>query len=1136
MMTDTVKNSHSKGLTSLLITQFFGAFNDNVFKLAISLLALRLAADKGEGASYISLATAIFVMPFLLFSPYGGWLADRFSKTHVIRSLKVLELGILVAGAYCLFTHHLTWLWALLFLMGLHSALFGPSKYGILPELLPLNDLSKGNGYLQFWTFMAIIAGTAVTGPLMTVYDSMAWLIGAVLCSGAIFGLIASWRMPLTPIQNSHVKWFWNPFGDLLKTLNDIRRERYLLLAMVAAFWFWFTASFFQMNLLLYSKNILLMTEMQISLVMFSVAFGIGLGSITAGFISEGKVELGLVPLGAIGLTLGCLLLGGVMWTAPWVYAVVFALGFFGGLYIVPLSSFIQKASPPEERGRYLAANNFLSFGAMLVSSLFLWISGDLLGSSPKSAFLIIGIAFIIITGIIFKYLPEMFVRCLNWILVHTLYRIRVIGTHHIPTKGGALLVANHASYADPSLLLASIERPVRFMIFREIYEWPLLKPIAKTISAIPISYKDSPKKVLKSLEEAREALKRGELVCIFAEGGHTRIGQMLPFRRGLERIVKDLEAPIIPVHMDKIWGSLLSFKKGRYLWKWPDELPYSITVSFGKPLPSSTSTFHVRQRVLELGAEAFAYRKETHQVLSLGFLRQVKKRPFKKCMTDSILKKTFNFLQTAALSLCLAQVLKKRITSERMVGVLLPTSVAAAWANIALQLLGKVAINLNFTLKEESLRATLNDHQINAVITSRAFLQKLKWSEAANYIFIEDLMKKIKPIGVITNMILILCLPVRWIQKQVASLVPQPTDLATIIFSSGSTGQPKGVMLTHQNISANIHGVYDLYEMQKESVMGILPFFHSFGFTGTLWLPFLRGSFVIYHHHPIEGEVIGKLIHDNNASLLMTTPTFLTNYIRKFAREQVQSLRYVICGAEKLSDTTRKAFYDKFGIEALEGYGATELSPIACMNITSYKDKGIHQVGNKSGKIGHPLPGVVVRVANPDTFEELDQDQSGLLLIKGPNVMKGYLQAEDKTNEVLQNGWYITGDIGHIDEDGFVTITDRLSRFSKIGGEMVPHIKVEEAIQQILNHNERVCAVTAVPCPKKGEKLIVFHTLELDTQHVIQSLAEQGLPALWIPKREQFFKIDEFPLLGSGKMDLAQIKQMAEARNEHAN
>ncbi|KPA15707.1 AMP-dependent synthetase and ligase domain protein, partial [Candidatus Magnetomorum sp. HK-1] len=337
------------------------------------------------------------------------------------------------------------------------------------------------------------------------------------------------------------------------------------------------------------------------------------------------------------------------------------------------------------------------------------------------------------------------------------------------------------------------------------------------------------------------------------------------------------------------------------------------------------------------------------------------------------------------------------------------------------------------------------------------------------------------------------------------------------------------GVQLTHSNIRSNIEAINQVFQVNKKDVvMGILPFFHSFGYTGTLWLPLLSGMGAVYHNNPLDAKSIGKLIHKNKATLLMTTPTFLNSYTRRCEKHQLASLRFIVVGAEKLKKEIADAFKEKFDITPMEGYGCTELSPIVALNFPDYVSEGVHQKAYKPGTIGLPLPGIAIKVINQNTMKEASADEDGLLYIKGPNVMKGYLNKEELTKEVIENGWYKTGDIANVDEDGFIKITGRLSRFSKIGGEMVPHIKIEQTIHSILNSSDQVCVVTSIPDDKKGEKLAVLCLQDVDIASLVDQLKESDLPNLWVPDVRCFFKVEAIPLLGSGKLDLGKIKKRA--------
>jgi acyl-[acyl-carrier-protein]-phospholipid O-acyltransferase / long-chain-fatty-acid--[acyl-carrier-protein] ligase len=729
-------------------------------------------------------------------------------------------------------------------------------------------------------------------------------------------------------------------------------------------------------------------------------------------------------------------------------------------------------------------------------------------------------------------------IRVIVWLLTHTIYRLRVVGRDNFPQTGGALLVSNHMSLVDALLLMGASRRPVRFLIFKDIYDLPYIKPFAKMIRAIPISSQLRPRDMIHSLRAASEAIRNGEIVCIFAEGQITRIGQLLPFRRGMERIMKGAEkdgmhAPIIPVHLDGVWGSIFSYERGRFLWKLPHRIPYPITVSFGKPMASSATSFEVREAVQELQTEAFRYHRARMHTLPESLIRTAHHYPFRFAMGD---KRRPRMKWSGALlsAIFLARRLRKTWQGQEMVGILLPPSVPGALVNFAAAISGKIPVNLNYTTSDETLASCAEQCKLQTVITTKLLLEKIPLKVPGKQILLEEVAAA-PGLGERLIALLMWFLPGKLLERALSGGETKTLDdLATIIFSSGSTGEPKGVMLTHYNIASNIEQMGQTFMLTKGDVLlGVLPFFHSFGFTVTLWLPAFLAVGVAFHPSPIDLVAVSEMVRDYQVTFLLSTPTFLQQYTRRCLPEDFGSLQFVVVGAEKLPDALALAFEDRFGIRPLEGYGATECSPVIAVNTRDFRAPGFRQVGGKRGHIGHPLPGISVRIVDPETRARLPVDTPGLLLVRGPNVMKGYLGKPEKTAEVLQDGWYVTGDIAAEDEDGFLTITDRLSRFSKIGGEMVPHIKIEEKLHELAETSEKSFVVTGVPDGKKGERLVVLHTLTPEElKPVIEKLGNSDLPNLWIPRANQFFQIEELPHLGSGKLDLHRVHELAKEKS----
>lgn len=726
--------------------------------------------------------------------------------------------------------------------------------------------------------------------------------------------------------------------------------------------------------------------------------------------------------------------------------------------------------------------------------------------------------------------LMEMCVRLLVWLLTHTVYRVRVVGPQNVPEKGGALLVCNHLSFMDATFMLASTKRRIRFILYKGIYDKWYVKTWAKMLRIIPISSEGRPREMIQSLQAASQSIRDGELVCIFAEGQITRIGQLLPFRRGMSRIMKGVEAPVIPVHLDNVWGSIFSFDRGRFYSKLPRTLPYPVTVSYGTALPANVVPAVVRQAVSELGAAAWSFRKDRMPLLQRAFVRTARRHPFRFAMTDATVPR-IGFFGALVKSIFLGQRLRKVWKEDEMAGLLLPPSVPGALANHAALLMGKVPVNLNYTLSAEGISSCVRQSGVRVVLTSQKFLSKLNLKLPVETVFLEDIAAKPGLGERLCALFLAMFAPVNWIEKALGRKKPRCVDdLATIIFSSGSTGEPKGVMLSHFNIVANVEQINQVFGFAPDDrLLGILPFFHSFGFTGTLAAPAVLGLGVAYHFNPTDSKAVGELVLAHQVTFLLATPTFLQIYMRGCQPEQFGSVRFAMVGAEKLPERLATAFEERFGIRPMEAYGCTECSPAVSVNRNDFRAAGFRQVGGKRGTIGHPLPGMNVRIVDPETNEPRPVGASGLMLLKGPNVMQGYLHNDAKTAEVLKEGWYCTGDIASVDEDGFITITDRLSRFSKIGGEMVPHIKIEEKLHEVACVTIQTFAVTSLPDAKKGEKLMVLHVLDQAAiETVFRDFSAAELPNLWKPKRDQFIRVDALPVLGTGKTDLRKVKEMA--------
>jgi acyl-[acyl-carrier-protein]-phospholipid O-acyltransferase/long-chain-fatty-acid--[acyl-carrier-protein] ligase len=837
----------------------------------------------------------------------------------------------------------------------------------------------------------------------------------------------------------------------------------------------------------------------------------------------------------------------------------------------------------------------------------------------------IIALGAILLLAVIAVFHYQFLVRLPLWVLRHTLYRVHIHGAENIPKTGPALLVSNHVSHIDALLVLAAQKRQIRFLIWAPFLGVPFLRWALRLAKVIPVNSAAGPRAIVQSLRTAGEALARGEVVCIFAEGGISRTGFLLPFQRGFEQIVKRAPAggqgaPIIPVCLDHVWGSIFSYQGKRFFWKLPRHIPYRVYVSFGAALPATASAFEVRQAIQRLSAASAIRRSGRRRPVHRQFVRMAASHPFRTAIVDAnAAKPVMRYGEVLAAAKILTKRLRPLLGDEAMVGVWLPPGLAGALANIGVTFLGKTAVNLNYSATADIVRSAIRQCGIRHILTSRLFTHKvpLDPGPGVEFINLEDFRKSISKWERLRAMASVLLVP-RFIQERWLLGLGKHTveQLATVIFSSGSTGEPKGVMLTHSNIAANAESIIQAVDpVPADRLLGVLPFFHSFGYTVTLWVPLQIGTSTIYHANPLQAREIGELCRKHQCTIFLSTPTFLRSFLKRCAPGDFSSVRILLGGAEKMPLALMDEFKAKFGVTVLEGYGCTELSPAAIVNVPDWQQGSMRQLGNKPGTIGQPIPGVAARIVRsqeagirrqeaggrsqeagirrqeaggrsqeagirsqeagirsqeaggrgqetgvrrqgagdigqksltpdscpltpdscpltPDSSSLVDVPvgEEGLLIVYGANVMKGYLGNEELTRKKVVNGWYITGDLAKMDEDGFVAITGREERFAKVGGEMVPLEKVEEELHGVLGTSERLAVVTAIADAKRGERIVVLHLpLEVSPGEVVKGLGERGLPNIYLPGPRDFFEVKELPILGSGKLDLKKCNLMAQ-------
>ncbi|MBT2119516.1 MFS transporter [Dyella sp. LX-66] len=602
-------------------TQALGAFNDNAFRNAmVMLVAFQMGLDDRTVSLYTSLAPALFILPYFLFSATAGQLAEKYEKTRIIRFVKLFEIGAMLLAAIGFYTHHVSLLLVVLFLMGLHSTVFGPIKYAILPQALKPQELVGGNGLVEMGTQLAMLVGMIAGNALMLIAGFGPVAASSLTIVVACIGYVASRQIPSAPATAPDLRFSWNPYTETVKVLKLTRADRAVFNAVLGISWFWFFGTVLISQLPNYTRLNLGGDGSVNTLVLTLFSIGTGIGSLLCERMSGRRVEVGLVPLGAFGLTVfgvdlyfarsGLALTHGLDWTAflhspgSWRIALDLTLvGMFAGFYVVPLFAFVQSRAPREQLSRIIAGNNILNALWICVASGF-GLGLGAAGLTPAQIFLATALLNIAVAVYIFTLVPEFLMRFITWVLVNTLYRVRVDGTQHIPEEGPVLLVCNHVSFMDPLLLMANLRRPARFVMYYKIFNIPLLNFVFRTAKAIPIAgQKEDPDVLRKAYEEVDAALADGEVVCIFPEGGLTKDGEVATFRPGVAHILQQRPVPVVPMALRGLWGSVWSrrdnmLRRARL----PRRFRARVELVIGEPLaPAEAQLSVLEARVREL-------------------------------------------------------------------------------------------------------------------------------------------------------------------------------------------------------------------------------------------------------------------------------------------------------------------------------------------------------------------------------------------------------------------------------------------------------------------------------------------------------------------------------------------------------
>lgn len=1128
----------SRRFLPLLLTHALGAFNDNLFKNALIILILyQLSGEGGEGPLLVTAAAGIFILPFFLFSALGGQLADKLEKSGLIRILKLTEIGVMLLGTLGFILGSVPVLLVALFLMGAQSALFSPVKYALLPEHLHKDELIAGNGLMEGTVYLAILGGT-LGGSLLIIAEGGIEIVSALVVGLAAAGILASRFVPKAPVRAPETRINPNILVETWRVVRHASGHRGVLLSILGIAWFHLMGATYLAQFPNFAKTILFADEQVVALFLATFSIGIGIGATLCHFLLRGVISARLVPwaslaIGVFGLDMvfaaraAVVVESGSLMTAEaflahlshWrILGDLFGIALCGGLFIVPLYALIQHLSAPAHRARALAASNILNAlfiatssglaAALLahgidVATVFLWAAGAHLGISVLAVFLV----------------PETVRPLLRWIM-KSAFRLEVRGRENLdglPDK--AVFVANHTSYLDGAALAATLSSTMLFTVNKFTAKKWWAAPFVSLVEALRLdpSSPFAAKTLIRAVERGRHCL-------VFPEGRLTETGGLMKSYDGPALVAARTGAPVVPIRLEGLERSHFSrLGDGRLRRVWFPK----VTITIGKPvllcapdgLVGREKRRALGRQVAEVLAEsAFATAQAAPRTLFQALLAARQRHGGGRLILHDAMTRTdlsYNRLVTAALAL--GRPLARETRPGETVGLMLPTSAGAVAVFFALQAVGRVSAWLNFTSGGGGMASCCRTAAIRTVLTARQFVEKARLEEAVaaleaqagvRVLYLEDLRAG-------------LGFPQRLRALAAARLCPDrrlgrtrpgqgPDDPAVVLFTSGSEGAPKGVVLSAQNLLANCRQLAAWQDYNsRDKLLNVLPIFHGFGLTGGVLTPLLGGVPTVLYPSPLHYRVIPELAYDSGATILFGTDSFLSGYARTAHPYDFHRLRLVFAGAEKLREETRRLWADRFGVRVLEGYGATETAAVLAVNTP---------LDPCPGSVGRFLPGLTWRLVPEPGITD-----GGRLWVQGPNVMRGYLRPE-RPGEIqpLPEGWYDTGDIVTVDAQGFVHIRDRAKRFAKVAGEMVSLAAAEELARKAWPQARH--AVISLPEPGRGEQLVLVTEQEDAERDRLLALAKGGrLSELLVPRR--VVVQNRLPLLGTGKVDYQALR-----------
>jgi len=1099
--------------------QFFAAFGDNFLKTALVFVILFEVSGANSGV-LITLAGATLIAPFFFLSGLGGELADRFDKAFVAQRVKFVEMGAAMVAVAGFAFHSLTLLFLAVFLFGTLATLFGPVKYGILPDLLERRELPSGNALIEAGTFLAILLGTIVAGFAANGKSSpihFAWLM--LLTAAASFG--SSLLIPKTAAASPDLPINRNILVSTASLIKQVRADPRLWWGAIVASWFWLVGALV-LSLLPPLVSFTIGGSEQVVtlfLTIFSVAVGVGSG--LAAWLAAGRIVLlptlvATVLLGVFSLDLG--------WTAsavtasanPLTIAGYFAsphsvriavdlagLAIAGGLFIVPVFTAVQVWAGSDRRARVVAAVNVLNAAFMVVGALVLALLQKLELGTPL-LFALIGAVNLLAAIAIGRTMPASWLNDFLSIVFRAFYRLEVNGLDNVAKAGhNAVIALNHVSFLDPPLAMAILpKRPVFAIDVAMSQRW-WIQPFLKFVHTKALD----PLKPF-SLRAIINAVRDdGDMLVIFPEGRITVTGSLMKIYDGAAMIADKSDAMVVPVRIDGPEATIFSRLKRSQVRR---RLFPKITVTILEPVKLKLDpALKGRKRRQAAGAALYdimsdlMYRSTpTDRTLVEALIEAAKVHGTNWLAIEDPVSGQLTYKRLLLAIAVLGRKLMPLAGEGRALGIMLPTSNAAVVSLFAAMSAGRVPAMINFSAGAASILAACRAAEVDAIITSRAFVEKGRLEnliahlqDKLRIVYLEDIRPTIGRLDKLRGLL-------SWKTPLVAR---KPDDWAVILFTSGTEGTPKGVVLSHRNMLTNVAQCAARIDFGREDkLFNALPVFHSFGFTGGMVLPLISGVPIYLYPSPLHYRTVPELVYGVCATALFGTDTFLNGYARMANPYDFRSLRYVLAGAEPVRGTTRQIYLEKFGLRILEGYGLTETSPVLALNTPMF---------NKFGSVGRLLPGMTAKLEKVDGIEE-----GGRLYVTGPNVMLGYLRA-DKPGvlEPPHEGWHDTGDIVTVDDQGFIAIKGRAKRFAKVGGEMVSLAAVEMLAGELWP--DHLTAVTAIPDARKGERLIMVTDKQGVTRADFIAFARsRHASELLFPA--EVIVLDKLPLLGSGKVD----------------